>query len=65
VERETAIPKKPTTKNGDKEGKAYVGIEVIMIYKLQICSKRHNYLLAGIFTTVNHGYFSNGSWIIC
>ena len=63
--RETAIPKKPTTKIGEEEGKAYVGIEVIMRYKLPICSKRNNYHLAEVFTTVIHGYLSNGSQIIC
>ena len=41
--RETAIPKKPTTRIGEKEGKAYVGIEVIMSYRLHLCSKRYNY----------------------
>tara|TARA_B100000579_G_scaffold238473_1_gene195550 strand:- start:379 stop:480 length:102 start_codon:yes stop_codon:yes gene_type:complete len=30
VYSETAIPKKPTTRIGEKEGKAYVGIEDIM-----------------------------------
>ena len=62
--RETAIPKKPTTRIGEKEGKAYVGIEVIMSYRLHLCSKRYNYHLAGVFTTVNHGYLSNGSQVI-
>ena len=62
--KETAIPKKPTTRIGEKEGKVYVGIEVIMRYELPLCSKRNNYNLAGVFTTLNHGYLSNGSQII-
>ena len=65
MNRETAIPKKPTTRIGEKEGKAYVGIEVIIGYKLQTLSKRFNYHLAGVITTVDHGYLSNGSQILC
>ena len=53
--RETAIPKKPTTKIGEKEWKEYVGIEVIMIYKLHLCSKRFEYYMAGVFTVIKHG----------
>ena len=62
--RETAIPKKPTTKIGEKEGKAYVGIEVIISYGRYLCSKTYDYHLPGVFTTVNHGYLSINSQII-
>ena len=58
--KETAMPKKPITRIGEKDGKAYVGIEVIISNKLPVSSRRYNYHLAGVFTTVNHGYLSNG-----
>ena len=53
--RETAIPKKPTTKIGEKEGKEYVGIAVMMSYGLQLRSKRFKYQMTGVFTVANHG----------
>ena len=58
--RETAIPKKPTTRIGEKDGKAYVGIEVIMKFKWHLCSKRSKYYMDWVCMTVNHGYPSNG-----
>ena len=62
--RETAIPKKPTTRIGEKEGKEYVGIEFTMCFSSLLSFKRYIYHLTGGFTTSNHGYLSNGSQII-
>ena len=53
--KEIAIPKKPTTKIGEQDGKEYVGIAVIMNYKLQLCSNRFKYQMTGVFTVANHG----------
>ena len=53
--RETAIPRKPTTKIGEKDGKEYVGMGVIISNELLSCSKRSKYQMAGVFTVANHG----------
>ncbi len=51
--RETAIPKNPTTRIGEKDGKAKVGIEVIIIFNDMYVLKDLNIIWQGFARQLN------------